>query len=170
MTDSGFDHDERIDLSLNASTAARLLADAERVGARTRAQIDYRAHAVIQGWVAVALFVYVATFLLLFGTPAPIGSATGTGPNYAYVNVLVVPFLTLTQIVQGARDRLPISVVLPHRRAMLLMLPGLTLFLATAIASLVGFGYPWWANLLVAAAIAAPTSSRCRRPPPAACI
>jgi hypothetical protein len=138
--------------------SARLLADAERVAARTRAQTDYRAHAVIQGWVAAALFVYVATFLLLFGTPAPIGSAAGTGPNYAYVNVLVVPFLTLTQIVQGARDRLPISVVLPHRRALLLTLPGLTLLLATAIASLVGIGYPWWANLLVAAAIAAPLS------------
>jgi hypothetical protein len=157
MTDAGFDHGERTDLSPNASTAARLLADAERAGARARAQTDFRSHAVIQGWVAAALFVYAATFLLLFGNPGHGGSPVGSA--YSYLGVLLIPFLLLSQLVQGARNRLPISVALPHRGAMLLlMLPGMALFLAEAIATQIGFDYPWWANLLVAAAIAAPLS------------
>jgi hypothetical protein len=157
MTDSGFDHDERVDQSLDASTAARLLADAERVGASLRARTDFRAGALIQGWTAAAIFVYVATFLLLFGNPAHSWSAAGIGHNYVNVNVLLIPFLVLSQLVQGARNRLPISVALPRRGVkLLLVLPGMTIFLAAATAALVGIEYPWWASLLVAAVIAAP--------------
>ena len=157
MSDSGFDHDESIDQSLDASTAAQLLADAERVGASVRARTDFRAHAVIQGWTAASLFVYVATFLLLFGSPAHSGSAAGLGHNYAYVNVLLIPFLILTQLVRGARDRLPISFALPRRgMKLLLVLPGMIIFLAALVAFLVGIDYPWWVTLLVATAIAAP--------------
>lgn len=157
MTGSGFDHDERVDLSPNAATAARLLADAERVGARARAQTDYRAHAVIQAWSAVSEFVFVATFLILAGTAGANGLATGTEPPYvSYGWLLLIAFHMVNQLEEGASDRLPISAALPRRRVMLLLLPGLALVLAATAASLFGITYPWWAYLLVAAAVSAP--------------
>lgn len=155
MTSSGFDPDDRLDLNLNASTAARLLADADRAGARTRAQTDFRAHAVIQGWVAAALFVYVATYLLLFFNQDPEGAAAGHA--YSYLGLLMVPFLLFTQLVQGARNRLLISVAMPSRGLrLLLILPGLIIFLAAMAASVAGVGYPGWVDLVAAAAVAVP--------------
>ena len=79
MSDSGFDHDESVDQSLDASTAAQLLGDAKRVGVSVRAHTDFRAHALLQGWTAAAIFVYAATFLLLFGSADHIGSTDGVG-------------------------------------------------------------------------------------------
>ena len=157
MSDSGFDHAESIDQRLDALTAAQSLGDAERAGVSVRAHMDFRAHAMIQGWTAAALFVYAATFLLLFGSPNYPGSTDGTGHNYAYVNVLLIPFFTLMQLIQGARNRLPVSVILPRRGITLaLILPGMVFFLAAAVAALVGINYPWWVTFLVATAIAAP--------------
>lgn len=157
MSDSAFEHDESIDQSLDASTAAQLLDDAKRVGVSVRAHTDFRAHAMIQGWTTAALFVYTATFLLLFGSTDYTGSTDGVGHNYSYVNVLLIPFFILTQLIQGARNRLPISVTLRSRGiTLLLILPGMIFFLAAAAAALVGINYPWWVTLLVATAIAAP--------------
>jgi hypothetical protein len=125
------------------------------VGARSNALTDFRAHAAIQGWTAAALFVYVVTFLLLFGNPAHSGSAAATGQSY--VDVLLIPFLVLCQLVQGARNRLPVSFALPHRgMRLLLILPSTIIFLAAATATLVGIEYPWWVSLLIAAAVVAP--------------
>ncbi|NYI41496.1 hypothetical protein [Demequina lutea] len=155
MTDSGFEYEAPTDVNLDASAAARLLADAERVGARTLAHTDFRAHAVIQGWVAAALFVYVGTYLLLFFNPGPEGSAVFHA--YNYVGLVMVPFLLLTQLVQGARNRLLISVAMPRGGLrLLLMLPGLIVFLAAMVASVADVGYPWWANLVAAAFVAVP--------------
>ena len=157
MSDSEFDHAESVDQSLDALTAAQLLGDAERVGVAVRAHTDFRAHAMIQGWTAAALFVYAATFLLLFGNPNDPGSTDGVGHNYSYVNVLLIPFFILMQLIQGARNRLPVSVTLPRRGiTLLLVLPSMFFFLAAAAAALVGIDYPWWVTLLVATAIAAP--------------
>ena len=157
MSDSGFDHDESIDQSFDASTAAQLLGDAKRVGVSVRAHTDFRAHALIQGWTAAAIFVYAATFLLLFGSADHTSSTDGVGHNYAYVNVLLIPFFILMQLIQGARNRLPVSVTLPRRGiTLLLVLPSMFFFLAAAVAALVGIDYPWWVTLLVATAIAAP--------------
>ena len=126
MSHSGFDHDESFDQRLDASTAAQLLGDAERVGVSVRAHTDFRAHAMIQGWTAAALFVYAATFLLLFGSADRTGSTDGAGHNYAYVNALLIAFFILMQLVQGARNRLPVSVTLARRGITLaLILPGM---------------------------------------------
>lgn len=155
MNDSEFDPDARSVQSYDASTAAQLLNEAERVGARSLAHTDFRAHAVIQGWTAAAMFVYAATFLLLFGNPDYSASVVGSG--YSYANVLLIPFLVLSQLVQGARNRLPISSA-PLRRGIQLMmiLSSTIIFLAAATATLLGVEYPWWASLLVAVAVAAP--------------
>ena len=82
MTDSGFEHEAPTTENVDASAAGRLLADAERVGARTRAHTDFRAHAVIQGWTAAAIFAYVATFLLIFFNPGSEGSAADHAYSY----------------------------------------------------------------------------------------
>ena len=157
MCDSAFEHDESVDQSLDALTAAQLLDDAERVGVAVRAHTDFRAHAMIQGWTTAAIFVYAATFLLLFGSADHTSSTDGVGHNYAYVNVLLIPFFILMQLIQGARNRLPVSVTLPRRGiTLLLVLPSMFFFLAAAVAALVGIDYPWWVTLLVATAIAAP--------------
>lgn len=66
-TDCGIDHDQRINQSIDASAAAAHPGDAERVGVSVLAQTDFRAHALIQGWAAAALFVHVETCLLLPG-------------------------------------------------------------------------------------------------------
>ena len=157
MCDSAFERDESVDQSLDALTAAQLLDDAERVGVAVRAHTDFRAHAMIQGWTTAAIFVYAATFLLLFGSADHTGSTDGVGHNYAYVNVLLIPFFILMQLIQGARNRLPVSATLPRRGiTLLLVLPSMFFFLAAAVAALVGIDYPWWVTLLVATAIAAP--------------
>ena len=156
---AGFEvnHDGSINQNLDASTAAQLLGDAERIGVSVRAHTDFRAQALIQGWTAAAVFVFVTTFLLLFGGPPDSNSMTGSGHNYEYVNVLLIPFLTLTQLAQGARDRLRISFALPSRgMKLLLVVPSVIIFLAAAVVVFVGIDYPWWVTLLAAAAITAP--------------
>ncbi|MCI4656686.1 hypothetical protein [Cryobacterium zhongshanensis] len=155
MNDSEFDGDAHSGQNYDASTAARLLNEAERVGARSLARTDFRAHAVIQGWSAAGLFVYVATFLLLFGNPNSSASAVGSG--YAHANVLMIPLLVLIQLVQGARNRLPVSSA-PLRRGIQLplILWSTIVFLAAGTATLLGVEYPWWMSLLVAAAVAVP--------------
>lgn len=158
MNDSEFDRDAHGSQNYDAATAARLLNGAERVDARLLAQTDFRAHAVIQGWTAAAIFVYAATFLLLFGNPNYSGSVVGSG--YSYANVLLIPFLVLSQLVQGARNRLPVSFARLRRGIQLpMILSSTALFLAAATATLLGVEYPWWASLLVAAAVAAPLGS-----------
>jgi hypothetical protein len=155
MTDDGFEHAAPTNVNLDASTAARLLDDAERLGARTLEHTDFRAHAVIQAWTATALFVYVATVLLLYSNQDS-GRATA-GHAIRYLGLLMIPFLLLTQLVQGARNRLLISIAMPRGGVrLLLILPGMTIFLVAMVVSVWGSGYPWWANLIVAAAVAVP--------------
>jgi hypothetical protein len=155
MTESGFEHEAPTDVNVDPSTAARLLDQAERVGARTRAHTDFHAHAVIQGWTATMLFVYVATALLLYSNQDS-GRATA-GHAIRYVGLLFIPFMLLSQLVQGARNRLLISVAMPRGGLrLLLILPGMVIFLVAMVVSVWGSGYPWWANLIVAAAVAVP--------------
>lgn len=157
MDGSEFDPDAHPGQSLDASVAARLLDEAQRVEARSLAQTDFRAHALIQGWTAAAMFVYVATFLLLFNSAAGVGSASGGG---AWVNVLLIPFLVLGQLVQGARNRLAISAGPRRRRTTLLItLPTVVIFLGATIAVNLDINYAWWVSLVAAGVISAPVAA-----------
>lgn len=143
-------------VNLDSATAALLLSRAECVGVDVVKQTDFRALSVIQGWVAATSFVYVATFLVLFAHP---GTSEGVSNSASsYVNVLVIPFLLFSQLVQGARSRLPIIASFPQRLTpkLLLILPGVAIFAAAATAYIIGVRFPWWGSLLIACAIAAP--------------
>jgi hypothetical protein len=74
---------------------------------------------------------------------------------------LLIPFLLLRQLVQGARNRLPIMSSFPQRRAskLLVFLPGPAVFFAAAAACSAGVRLPWWVSLLAAFTAAVPPAS-----------
>ena len=156
---SGSEHgpDPTNDLDMDTPTASQLLGAADRVSVRVNEGTDFRTHALIQGWGAAVLFGYVTTFLLLFTTQRQDGAAGGSPSGIIYANSLVIVLLTLSQLVQGARNRIPISLAGPLRGWKLwLTLVGIILFMAVAGASLFGIELDWWVVLIVAACVAAP--------------
>ena len=159
MEESRSDRDASESLSPGSRAAAQLLSQTERVSAHVLNQTDFRADALIQGWVAAALFAYVATFLVVFTAPGT--SEAGRSPGSSYRFNLLIPFLLLSQLVQGARNRLPIMSSFPQRRAskLLVFLPGPAVFFAAAAACSAGVRLPWWVSLLAAFAAAVPPAS-----------
>ena len=157
MSDSEHGLDPTDDRDMDTPTASRLLGAADRVSVRVNEGTDFRTHALIQGWGVAVLFVYVTTFLLLFTAQGQDGAAGGSPSGIIYTNVLVIAILTLSQLVQGARNRIPISLAGPLRGWKLwLTLVGIILFMAAAGASLFGIELALWVALIVAACVAAP--------------
>lgn len=124
------------------------------VSAHVLNQTDFRAHAHVRGWIAAALFGYVATFLVLFARQGTREGGRSTGSSY--MNVLLTPFPLLTRLVQGARNRLPIISSFPQRRASTLpvLLSGPAVFFAPVAAYVAEVRLPRWARLLAAFAAA----------------
>lgn len=87
---------------------------------------DHRTLARARFGLAVALFIYLGAFLLLVANQTQ-DEVSGAGANgYADANVLLVPFLVFTQLMQGVqnRARLPST----HRRVLLFVLLGMIPF------------------------------------------
>jgi hypothetical protein len=156
MVDSEHDPASAANSGIERSTASELLGGADRASLRVNQGIDFRTEARILGWSAAALFVYSSTFLLLLSASVRVTTAGDAPSPVMYGNVLLIVFLAFEQLVQGARNQLPISLVRPLRgRWLWLALPGFLLFLAAGIAILVGVEVAWWADIVVAACLAA---------------
>ena len=141
---------------VESSTASGLLDAADRVSVRVNQGIDFGTHARILGWSAATLFVYASTFLLLLSASVRVIEEDDVPNPMLYGSVLVIVFVALEQLLQGARNRLPISLVRPlPGRTLWLALPGFLLFLAVGIAILVGVEITWWADIVVALCLAA---------------
>lgn len=141
------------------AAAARMLHNADSVSARVAGGLDLRAEAKLQRWTPAILFVYVATFTLLFTHQA--GPSDGgwpiTGPLYA--NILIIPLLTQLTLIQGARNRLAIATTITLQgRKLLFLLLGAAVFAAMLVASVFGIEIPWWLCLVLAALVAAPST------------
>lgn len=142
------------DTPLDAAGAAQLLQAADTARARAAAAVDHRTLARARFGLAGAVFIYLSAFLLLFGNQTQ-DTVSGAGANgYAYANVLLIPFLVLTQLLQGVQNRA--RVLRTHRRVLLLVLLGMIPFGIAGALSILDIRYPWGLNLLVAAAPAAP--------------
>lgn len=140
---------------MDASTAAQLLGAANRVSDRVNERTDFRISALIQGWGAAALFIYVAAFLLLFTTPGQGGG--GPDHNAAFVSTLLIAILVQNQLIQGARNRILISLAHTLRSWKLwLQLIGFALFIAVSVASLFGVQFSWWVSFVVTICLTAP--------------
>ena len=141
-------------LHIDRLAAAGMLRRAESVSRQAHAGIDSRVQPLIKAWTPVVLFVYAATFLLLF-TDAGSGLAANPASAASYANILLIPLLAGLMLVQGLRNRLPIAEVNPLRgRRLLFFFLGILVFMAVPAASFFGVGIPWWLCLLVAAALA----------------
>lgn len=157
MENSGHNHEPANDRDLDASAAAQLLGAADHVSVRVNEGTDFRTHALIQGLGAAVIFVYVVAFLLLFAASGPGRQGNGSTSVSTFAITLVVAFLAQSQLIQGAHNRIPISLSSPLRGWKLwLMLIGLFLFMAVAGASIFGVEFGWWVGLVVAACTAAP--------------
>lgn len=141
------------------AAAARMLRNAESVSARVEEGRDLRAEAMLQRWAPAVLFVYIATFMLLFthrAGPSDDGWPI-TGPLYA--NILLIPLLTQLTLIQGARNRLAIaSTVTLQGRKLVFLLLGVAVFVAMLVAAFLGMEIPWWLCLIAAAAAALPST------------
>ncbi len=155
MMDSEHARDPESTRDMDAATAAQLLDAADRVSVRVNDGTDFRTPALIQGWGAAALFIYVTAFLLLFTAPALDGVESAHGTTF--VSTLVMAILVQSQLVHGARHQILISLAAPLRGWKLwLQLIGLALFIAIAAASVFGVKFGWWVSLVVAVCITAP--------------
>ena len=139
---------------LDAAGAARLLEAGAVASARADGAVDHRVLARTQCGIAAAMFIYISAFLLLFGNQTQEAVSGAASGGYAYANVLLIPFLVLTQLVMGVRDR--VRVLRAHRPSLVFTLIGLIPFLALAVLSVFGVSYPWGFNLVAAAAPAVP--------------
>ena len=157
MTDSGRNHEpeNNRDVDVDAAQAAHLLDVAEQVSVRVNEGTDFRIAALIQGWGAAALFIYVAAFLLLFTASGPDGN--GSDHNVGILSTLAIAILVQSQLIQGARNRILISLARPLRSWKLwLQLVGFVLFIAVGAASLFGLQFSWWVSFVVAIFVTAP--------------
>jgi hypothetical protein len=139
---------------LDAAGAARLLEAGAVASARADAAVDHRVLARTQFGVAAAMFIYLSAFLLLFGNQTQDAVAGAAQGGYAFGNMLLIPFLVLSQLVMGVRDR--VGVIRAHRPYLSITLIGLIPFLLLAGLSVLGVSYPWSFNLVAAAAPAVP--------------
>ncbi|TFD22895.1 hypothetical protein [Cryobacterium sp. TMS1-13-1] len=141
-------------IPLDAAGAAQLLKAADTARARAAAAVDHRTLARARFGLAGALFIYLSAFLLVFGNQTQ-DAVSGAGANgYAYTNVLLIPFLVFTQLMQGVQNRA--RVLRTHRRVLRFVLLGMIPFGIAGALSILDIRYPWGLNLLVAAAPAAP--------------
>jgi len=148
---------------IDAATASRLLQTASTARDRVQSEIDRHTEARITGWMAAAIFIYVLTLLSLFTAPEGAGSVEGVS-GISYVNVLLFPFLAMTQLVQGARDGLRVSVIGSFRGSKsVLFILGLVPFFVLMVLSVASIEYPWWVGLLAAGAAAAPAAASAAR-------
>jgi hypothetical protein len=157
MTDSVRNHEpeNNRDADVNAAQAAHLLDVADQVSIRVNEGTDFRIAALILGWGAAALFIYVAAFLLLFTAPGQDGG--GSDHIAAFLSPLLIAILVQSQLIQGARNRILISLGRPLRSWKLwLQLFGFVLFVAVAAASLFGLHFSWWVSFVVAIFVTAP--------------
>lgn len=157
MTNSDFGGQTDHDSAISPATASRMLADADRVSANAQGRVDLRTQSLIQTWVPLVIFAYVATFLLLFTYPAQVAGANVFNAGPMYANILLIPLLAQTQLIQGARNRLSVSDAKPLKgRKLLFVFLGIAAFIAIAAMSVSGIEIPWWVSILVAVCAATP--------------
>lgn len=141
-------------LHIDRLQAARMLRQGEWVSRQAHDGIDSRVQPLIKRWTPVVLFVYAATFLLLF-TDTHSGITANPASAASSVNILLIPLLAGLMLVQGLRNRFPIAEVRPLQgRKLLFFFLGILVFMAVPAASFFGVGIPWWLCLLVAAVLA----------------
>lgn len=157
MTNSDFGGKANHDNEISPTTASQMLANADRVSTSAQGRVDLRTQSLIQAWGPLVIFAYVTTFLLLFTYPTQVAGANVFNAGPMYANILLIPLLAQTQLVQGARNRLPVSDATPVKgRKLLFVLLGIAAFMAIAAASLLGVMIPWWVSILVAVCAATP--------------
>ncbi len=157
MTNPDFGGQADHDNEISPATASRMLADADRVSASAQGRVDLRTQSLIQACSPLVLFAYTATFLLLFTYPAQVAGANVFNAGPMYANILLIPLLAQTQLMQGARNRIPVSDATPLKgRKLLFVFLGIAAFVAIAAMSLLGVKIAWWVSILVAVCAAAP--------------
>ena len=138
-SDSGF---------VSAEDAVTRLQQHDSVRARAERSGPSRGYAWLLILSALVLSVYVGVFLFAFYGFDPY---TGTG-GYSYTNLLVLPILLFSALVNGARERFSIRKK-PSIAQWIAYLVTFAAFMILAGLSVAGVSYPRWLNLLVAGAL-----------------
>lgn len=121
---------------MESERAARLLAEGRTMEQQVARRTDLRAYGVIQVCGAVITSLYIGVFLLTMGNPS-------------MSNLLLLPMLLFSLLIQGAHNRLRVHLRPSGRRLWLLMVTTLVPFLSLAVLNLLSIAYPWWLNLAV---------------------
>lgn len=132
---------------VSTSGAAAWLRNHDQIQDLVNRRVPTRSQATLSLWGALVVAVYVGVFLITFGGRT-VHETVSSGGNYQYANILLLPLLVFSFLVNGARERGGIQRK-PSRHSWVIYVPILVGFIALAVLSLVGVGYPWWLNLLV---------------------
>lgn len=154
MDDVGEGRESENNSHIDRLDAARMLREAESVSLQAKGGVDTRTQTLIKRWTPAVLFVYAATFLLLF-TDEGNGTAANPASAASYANILLIPLLAGLMLVQGLRNKLPIAEVKPLQgRKLLFLLLGILTFMAVPAANMLGVGFSWWVCIIDAAVLA----------------
>ncbi|MEO7122651.1 MAG: hypothetical protein ABI400_05950 [Lacisediminihabitans sp.] len=132
---------------VSTSDAAAWLRNHDQIQDLVNRRVPTRSQATLSLWGALVLAVYVGVFLIAFGGRT-VHETVSNGGDYQFSNMLLVPLLAFSFLVNGARERMGIQRK-PAGRSWILYLAIFVAFMALGVLSLVGVGYPWWLNLLV---------------------
>ncbi|MDJ0316300.1 hypothetical protein [Arthrobacter antibioticus] len=157
MTNLPFSHPTAGNRPIDPAAAAQMLTEADRVSQRAAEGIDPGPLVVIRRWTPVVLFIYAVSFLLVFSDQGSASAPNPLLPGAKYANLLIIPLLMQIQLVQGARNRLPIADISMSRGRTILQLLTVVPFIAILAVSLFGVKIPWWVCILVAVGVAAPS-------------
>ena len=139
---------------INAGNAARFLQSGRAISTRVQVSIDLRTQALIRAGMAAALFIYIVTYLVVFGGGTSEGNA-----SVSLSTTLLLPFLLVTCLTLGVRETMRDAV--RDHRAFTTVIDFLALvpFGIALVASVLGAAIPWVVGLGVAICAALPPAS-----------
>ena len=139
---------------INAGHAAQLLQNGRTISTRVHESIDLRTQALIRAGMAAALFIYIVTYLVVFGGGISAGRNSAT-----FSNTLLLPFLLVGGLTLGVRDTVRDAV--REHRAFTTVIDVLALvpFGIAIAATVLGAAIPWGVGLGVAICATLPTAS-----------
>jgi hypothetical protein len=140
---------ESRDDATTATTAARLLQQQEEVRSRLARRGPSRGYQWLLVCSAVLLSAYVGVFLHAFSGFDPASAGPG---GYTYTNLMLLPVLLYSVLVNGARERFGI-----RTRASVAQAVGsvaaIVAFVVLGSLSIAGVGYPGWLNVVAPAVL-----------------